>query len=220
MEIEIDLSDVTEDEAAHIRVAIAMSDGKTLHIPYRRITDAGVVAIARFLPTSKLETLFISAGISDVGAIALAAALPCPKLTKLSIWGNGITDVGARALAGVLGKSHLTELILFSIRFTDVGVSVLAAALPTSKLTELYIFGTAITDVGARHFLTTVPSSKVTSIWLLTTHVSPAANLAIENAIAVRPQRDKLFLLLRLMVFWRSDGDNAMVHRIAGFLLG
>ena len=165
--MKIDLSDVPDAEAEMLRDALTWSSGETLYIYYNYLTNAGVVALARFLPASNFKTIYLPSGVSDVGAIALAAAIPRSKLTELCLGGND-----------------------------------------------------GITDAGARHLLAAVPYSNLRKVWLHATSVSESVDDAIRHAVAVRPTRNKLFLLLRLWFFFRFDGDNAMVHRVARFLLG
>ena len=191
--MKIDWQNVPVDEADEIRRAIKDSDGKKLEV-HCTITDAGVAALAGALQSSKLRDISLgSRNITNNGAIALATALPTSKLKRLALGSDIITDKGAIALA---------------------------KALTNSKLTELYLCSDRITNTGARHFLAAIPRSKVTGLDLEWTGVCDGIQDAIRYAVAVRPTRNKLFLLLRLMAFWRSDGDNAMLHRIARFLMG
>ena len=131
-----------------------------------------------------------------------------------------VTDAGAIALAEALPRCKLKNILCVLGRITDVGAKAFAEALPRSNLKFLGLNCNQITDVGGLALLRAIPRSKVRELWLNDTSVSPTVQHAIIYAIRRRPHRDKLFLLLRLMVFWRFDGDNAMVYRVAEFLLG
>ena len=86
------------------------------------ITDAGAIKLAKLLPYSKLEYIWLGDNqIGDAGAIKLAEMLPSSKLTSLSLWCNQITDAGAIRLAEALPSSSLTELDLRGNQITNVG---------------------------------------------------------------------------------------------------
>ena len=126
------------------------------------------------------------------------------------------------------------SLGLANIIHGDDGAVELAERLTGTKVTHIDLRYNGITDVGARALLASVPKTMLEYIvfdglrdylpvyydydQLPHNTVSDALKTAIELAIAVRPYRNKLFLLLRLRFILERDGDNAMLCRIADFL--
>ena len=136
----------------------------------------------------------------------------------LEIGLSDVSDDEARQIRTDIEDSDGRTLMLTSKHITDAGAKAVADALSHSDLMELTMWGTRITDVGGLHFLRAIPRSNLTFIEFCNASVSPAVRFAVWRAVAVRHHRNKLFLLLRLRFFEFTDGDHAMVHRVAEFL--
>jgi Ran GTPase-activating protein (RanGAP) involved in mRNA processing and transport len=91
------------------------------------IGDAGAESLAKALPASKLETLYVNSNhIGDAGAAALAKALPASKLLKLDVAYNEIGDAGAAAFAKTLPETKQLKVLDFEDnKISPVGVGLM-----------------------------------------------------------------------------------------------
>lgn len=151
--------------------------------------------------------------VDDAEALVL---MKRPTVTYLNLEFNTITDAGLTAIAEALGESNVTALYLGGQKITDVGVVALAAALPGSKVTKLSLSLCRLTDTSGLAILRAVHVSNVMVVWLGCSGFSRKLIDDIETAIKIR----QLLLLMRLVFFQNVDGDHAIIHRVARFLLG
>jgi Ran GTPase-activating protein (RanGAP) involved in mRNA processing and transport len=171
---------------------------KVLKIRNCCIGDAGIAAIAAALRVeSTLTSLDMSSNqFGDTAAATLAAAVATNRtLTSLDLLGVALTDASATAFAAALEENvTLRNLCLHSVRITPAGVSALVAALRRAPQMEI-----------------------------LTLHRYP---YSVKVALAHCAVNRKLLAFVaagrktpagRLL---RRDGDNAVMHRVAWFLVG
>ena len=98
----------------------------SLDLSYCEITDAGAVALAAGLGSSRtLESLNLvnNGKITEVGIRALASAMEtCKSLRELDLQFCKIKDAGVGAIAGALAASSMTSLLpLFSHHLSPTG---------------------------------------------------------------------------------------------------
>ena len=116
-----------------------------LELGGNRILTLGACAIAKILPHTQIEVLFLNDNsIRDMAALALAKALPHTQLKALFLRGNLISDWGAKALAAAIPRSKLVELSLSNNPIGLEGAralidAVTAPALPPPSLRKLHL---------------------------------------------------------------------------------
>ena len=124
------------------------------HLTNKKISDAGVTAIAQALHhnSTLLQLDLSNNSITDAGATAVAQALHHNStLWKLDLSNNSITDAGATAVAQALHhNSTLLQLDLSNNSVSDAGVTAVAQALHhNSTLWKLDLSNNSISDAGA-----------------------------------------------------------------------
>lgn len=116
---------------------------RSLYLSKNGITDAGVEALAKALPASKLEVLDLSSQfIGDKGAGALAKALlEGSQLSDLRLTGhNDVHLAGATSLAAALSRGVALKHLYLAINPPSKGaLETLATALPKSQLISLEV---------------------------------------------------------------------------------
>ena len=175
-----------------------------------RIDDATVAAIADELAATKtLKTLNVSANaFGDAGAAALAPLLSF--LTRLDASYNGrVGDAGAEAFARAVAQSEtLVRLSVNGCSLEDPGIAALAAALARCAQLELMDAENQTNgdvDGAAQQTLRRAVERCATNRRML------ALMSALVPRLTLRARRARAFL--------RSDGDDAIGHRVMGFLV-
>jgi hypothetical protein len=173
------------------------------------MSDEVVAALAAaFALSTSLQTVNLPCNeIGDVGAVALAAVLrDSPTITDFSLSMNCIGDVGAAALADALATN--TSLASLDVSGNDIspeGALALAAAVARSRsLTSFY----CLSDVFSKDVQKTLHGAMDRAVY-------NRRLLAFQGAAIPGRKRSgtpaKAFVL--------RDGDTALGHRIAWFLL-
>ncbi len=130
---------------------------RTLDLSRNKIGDVGLVALARALPKSKLDTLLVDTNlITHEGVETLCMALhESPSMLNLSIGGNRLNDETVTLIANTLKFTNLERLSLNANDFGDVSLRVLAEAARDSTTLELLDLkqNAGITDDGVRHLM-------------------------------------------------------------------
>jgi Ran GTPase-activating protein (RanGAP) involved in mRNA processing and transport len=175
---------------------------KVLILTRNRIGSGGAVALADALAKSKTMMVLDVCGndIGDEGAEALAAAVATnPRMTSLSLSENSIRDRGGLALAAALVKSRSLKTLNMDSNYdiTEVCVRDLADSAARSwRLAELSLAGVARHNVSEEALARAMHNRRL---------------LALQGALCGPPTPARRFV--------SADGDFALGHRIAGFLL-
>lgn len=122
----------------------------TLDLSGNDCPGAGVPALAKVLPKTKVDTLNLSGNTlySSAGS-SLGAALPATLIRSLNLSRNELGDAGLEALTGSMERSKLESLQIRMNGITDKGCEKLAASLPKSRMKELDLSSNKITAKGA-----------------------------------------------------------------------
>jgi Ran GTPase-activating protein (RanGAP) involved in mRNA processing and transport len=172
------------------------------------ICPDGAKVLALALAKNKtLTTLDLSSNcVGDEGGVALADALAkSDTLTTMALWYNGIGDAGATAFASALLKNK--TITTLDIGSPDIGVSgamaLADAAARSRSLTKL--------TVGIFHI------SRYQRYMNAAVHRGVHSRLLLAFVGALVPGREKSGTPAERFVL--RDGDTALGHRIAEFLV-
>jgi hypothetical protein len=117
--------------------ALLQSSVSDLAVDGWQLTDEGVTAIVRALPSTMTQLSMCVCSISALGGSAISNALTQSSLTKLWLSYNHIGDEAATAIASALPQSNLAWLTLRDCDIHDDGATAIALALPHCKLSGL-----------------------------------------------------------------------------------
>ena len=127
-------------------LARVLSEGtcalKILKLKDNYICDAGVAALAKALPNTRIEELKLNMNeITEVGVAEICKAVKStPTIVKLALDHNCLRDTSATIIAELIRSHPMKEMSLKSNSFTDKGVVHFANAIAESiTLEHLYL---------------------------------------------------------------------------------
>ena len=169
---------------------------KDISLQHNPLGDAGVAALAGALPPSLSQLYLNTCGMGDEGMIALARKLPSTRIQHLDCSASpAVGPRGWEALGTALPQLQLLEnLEAGNTRMGNAGARALARGLPeAAKLREVYLPDCAIGAEGAVALAAALP--KCEALALLSVRGNPilAAGQTALRAAAARDSIDIIF---------------------------
>ena len=224
-------SNVIVGVAAFMALADAVAASQTLATvdaaELEVVTDESAVAIGAAVASSpSMRKLFLDcSGVTDDGALALARAVAANTGMKVvAIVGGAFPYDVAETYAAMVRTDHRVHHMSFvHVRITPTGVDVLVRALERCRFAFDFMFVQPVPAVAAVHDDEDEEGAD---------EGMELRNAAIESAIERGHDRCRVLVLMEaagvarfrtaqtpLAGLLRRDGDNAIVTRVAGFLL-
>jgi Ran GTPase-activating protein (RanGAP) involved in mRNA processing and transport len=238
---DIDLCNATlsDEDVEVVAKALVGSHVLFLALGNDHISADGAISLADAIPGAKnLSVLHLyDNSIGPRGATALAGSLSRSRLTSLNMTHTDIGVDGIKAIAAALPTSNLAYLGLAKNHIDDDGAKAIAAALPASKIDTLDLSNNDIGREGMDALLQGISHSTLRYFFYARIGDENNAQLQpalarVEDALANANDNRRILTLEEAFVssrmnpptpaanFARADGDTALGHRIARFLIG